>query len=151
MTEGARIQVQSTRFGTIHVPEATCFTFPEGVLGFPGRTKFALFDNPGGGPLKWLQSMEDAALAFVCCDPALFLPGYRVAVHKDDLSGISLDRVEDGYVLVILVIGKAPSETTANLLGPLLFNLPRRLGRQLVLADTEYSSRFPLFAAGKAP
>ena len=147
---GGRVRIQTTRFGVIEVPGASCYTFPEGVLGFPGITRYALFDNPGGGPLKWLQAIEDPSLAFVCCDPSVFLPGYRASVHRQDLRDITLERVEEGYVLVILVIGKNPSEATANLLGPLIFNIPKRLGKQLVLSEGDYSSRHPVFSRSRA-
>ena len=146
MSGAERVRVQTTRFGPVDVPESSCYEFREGVLGFPGVTRFALFDNPGGGPLKWLQALSDPALAFVCCDPSLFLPGYRAEVRREDLSDIALDRIEDGYVLSILVIGKNPAETTANLLGPLILNVPGRMGKQLVLADTPYSARHPVLA-----
>ena len=142
------MRIQTTRFGPVEVPEASCYSFPDGVLGFPGVTRFALFDNPGGGPLKWLQAVEDPALAFVCCDPALFLPGYRAEVRREELSDISLERPDDGYVLCILVIGKNPAETTANLLGPLILNVPMRLGKQLVLSDSSYSARHPILKKG---
>ena len=148
MSGSGRVRVTTTRFGPVDVPEASCYDFPEGVLGFPGITRFALFDNPGGGPLKWLQALSDPALAFVCCDPTLFLPGYRAEVRREELSDIALERLEDGYVLSILVIGKNPAETTANLLGPLIFNVPRRLGKQLVLADSAYSARHSVLKKG---
>ena len=149
MGEAGRVQVQTVRFGPLEVPHASCYDFPEGLLGFPGLTRYVLFDNPGGGPLKWLQSLEDPGLAFVCCDPSLFLPDYRAAVRREALSEIALQREEDGYVLAILVIGKEPSETTANLLGPLILNVPARKGKQLVLSDTPYSSRHPILGARK--
>ena len=139
------MRIQTTRFGLVEVSETSCYAFKEGILGFPAQTRYALFDNPGGGPLKWLQALEDPSLAFVCCDPTLFLPGYRAAVKREDVVDIALDRMEDGHVLVILVIGKDPSETTANLLGPVILNLPKRLGKQLVLSDVDYSSRHPIF------
>ena len=147
---GGRVRIQTTRFGPIEVPESTCYAFPEGMLGFPGITRYALFDNPGGGPLKWLQAVDDPSLAFVCCDPSLFLPGYRASVHRQDLKDIALERVEDGYVLVVLVIGKNPSEATANLLGPLVLNVPKRLGKQQVLSESDYSSRHPVFSGSGA-
>ena len=102
--------------------------------------------TPGGGPLKWLQAVDDPALAFVCCDPALFLPGYRVEVRKEDLTEIALKGVSDGYVLVILVIGKNPAETTANLLGPVVLNVPGRMGKQLVLSESGHSARHPVLS-----
>ena len=142
------MRIQTTRFGPVEVPEASCYAFPEGVLGFPDMTKYALFDNPGGGPLKWLQSLEDPALAFVCCDPTLFLPAYRAEIRRDELSDIRLDRAEDGHVLSILVIGKDPAQTTANLLGPIVLNVPQRLGKQLVLSDSAHSARHPILKKG---
>ena len=133
------MKVETTRFGTLEVPEPSCYEFPGGILGFPDVARYVLFDNPGGGPLKWLQAVEVPGLAFVCCDPTLFLPGYRAAVRRDDLVDIALERAEDGYVLVILVIGKDPADTTANLLGPVILNVPKRLGKQLVLSDSGYA------------
>ncbi len=144
MTDPARVKVETVRFGAVEVPASACYTFPGGILGFPEVERYILFDNPGGGPLKWLQAVDVPSLAFVCCDPALFLPGYRVEVRKEDLAEISLQSAQDGYVLVILVIGKEPTETTANLLGPVVLNLPERLGKQLVLSDSSYSARHPV-------
>lgn len=142
---GGRVRIQTARFGAIEVPESSCYRFAEGILGFPGSTRYALFDNPGGGPLKWLQSVEEPGLAFVCCDPTLFVPGYRVPVKGTEVADLALERAEDGHVLVILVIGKDPSEATANLLGPVILNVRNRTGKQLVLPDSEYSSRHPVF------
>ncbi len=146
MADEGRVRVETARFGAVEVPASACYTFPGGILGFPRIDRYILFDNPGGGPLKWLQAVQDPTLAFVCCDPALFLPGYRVEVRKEDLAEISLERALDGYVLVILVIGKNPAETTANLLGPVILNVPGRLGKQLVLSDSGHSAKHPVLA-----
>ena len=146
MTDPGRVKVETARFGAVEVPAAACYVFPGGILGFPQHRRYILFDNPGGGPLKWLQAVDDPALAFVCCDPALFLPGYRVEVRREDLSETELQSAQDGYVLVILVIGKNPAETTANLLGPVVLNVPARLGKQLVLSESGFSARHPVMS-----
>ncbi len=140
------MNVQTTRFGALEVPDSSCYEFPGGILGFPGLARYVLFDNPAGGPLKWLQALEDPALAFVCCDPTLFQPDYRVTVRREELADIVLERAQDGHVLVILVIGKNPADTTANLLGPVILNTASRLGKHLVLSDSGYSSRHPVLA-----
>ena len=149
MAEAARVKVETARFGAVEVPASACYSFPGGILGFPDVHRYILFDNPGGGPLKWLQAVDDPTLAFVCCDPALFLPGYRVEVRREDLAEISLGSVQDGYVLVILVIGKDPAETTANLLGPIVLNVPACLGKQLVLSESGHSARHPVLTRRK--
>lgn len=143
--------VQTTRFGPMTFSEEDVITFPEGLLGFEEAKRFLLVDVPAFAPLRWLQSVERPALAFVLCDPLLFLPDYRVRAHKNDLAVIGLEDESQGYVYVILVVGEDYRASSANLKGPLVFNLAKRLAKQLVLADADYSVRHPLFAEADSP
>lgn len=143
------MRIKTTRFGEIEVPETEIFTFVEGLLGFPEVQKFILLENPKGGPFRWIQSVEVAALAFVVADPAQFFPDYRVRIRPEDLVQMGLADVSAGVVLVILTIPRDPREITANLQGPLVLNREKKLARQLVLAEAGITTRHRIFGEAK--
>ncbi len=141
------MKIQTTRFGEIEVPESEVYAFPEGLLGFGDVHSFVILEQPGGGPLRWLQAVEVPALAFVVADPTLFFHDYRVGVRAEDLASIQLADLAKGVVLVILSFKTEAATATANLQGPLIFNPEARQARQLVLSDPKYTTRHPIFAA----
>lgn len=141
--------IQTTRFGELEIREEDIYTFPEGLLGFSHVKKFVVVENPSGGPFLWLQAVEHPAIAFVITNPLLIKPDYTVAVKKEELAVIKLERSEDGEVHVILTVPSDPLKTTANLMGPLVFNVKERLGKQIVLSDVGYTTKYPVFVEKK--
>jgi flagellar assembly factor FliW len=140
------MKMRTTRFGEIDVPEDEVLVFPEGLLGFPALHRYLLLPNPKGGPFLWLQSLEDAGIAFVVVDPADFFPDYKVGVRPEDVEPIRLSDAAQGRVVVILTVPGDPREITANLQGPLVLNVKERLGRQVVLGDPGLTTRHKLMA-----
>lgn len=141
-------KIETPRFGAIDVPDDAVYRFPDGLLGFGDLREYALLDNPGGGPFKWLQSLERPALAFVTANPADFFPAYHLALRKEELAAIELDDAKDGYVLTILTIAPKIEESTANLQGPIILNTKKRLGKQIVLSDPQWTTRHRLLPGG---
>jgi flagellar assembly factor FliW len=145
------MRIKTSRFGDVTVDDSAAISFPDGLLGFPDARSFVIFDGPEGTPFKWLQSADKPELAFVICDPLLFAADYRVSVPAAELADLCIDRLEDAVVCVILSIPADPWRLTANLLGPLVFNAERRLGKQLVLSGTEHTTKHPVFPNGFSP
>ncbi len=146
------MKIMTTRFGEVDCPEADIIEFPEGLLGFEDMKRYILVDVPEFAPLRWLQSVEAPWLAFVLCDPTLLLSDYRVPVPKKDMETIGLASESQGFVYVILVVGGEDRPTTANLKGPVVFNFERRQAKQVVLAESGYSTRHPIqFITEPAP
>jgi flagellar assembly factor FliW len=139
------MKISTTRFGEIEIPQERVYTFPEGILGFAEVKQYCIIDNPGGGPFQWLQAVKQPSLAFVICDPRLFMPDYKVAVTREDLASIQLEDVKDGIVMVIVTVRPDPAQMTANLMGPLVFNVKLRLAKQLVLTTPGYTTRHKIF------
>ena len=136
------MRVKTTRFGEIEVDEARIIKFPKGILGFPEDHDYALLQTNDEGNFFWLQSVERPDLAFVVCDPVLFVPDYQVPVKLDDLAQIELTSLDNAQVLTI--VNKVDRSLTGNLQGPLVINIINRHGKQVVLSEKKYSTRHPL-------
>ena len=86
--------------------------------------------------------MDLPDLAFVVTDPTLFVPTYRVPVHTEQLENLGMQSLDEAQVFVI--VNKRGDLLTGNLQGPLVINIARRSGDQLVLSDRRFTTRVPL-------
>ena len=59
------MKLDTIRFGELEIKEEDIIEFPEGILGFEDMKKFVIFQMEEGSPLMWMQSVEEAALAFI--------------------------------------------------------------------------------------
>ena len=89
------MQIETTRFGQIEINSDRIISFPEGILGFPEYRDYALVQTNEEGHFFWLQSIERPELAFVVCDPLLFVPDYQVPVKDEDLELLEIKSMDD--------------------------------------------------------
>ncbi|MBN2064140.1 MAG: flagellar assembly protein FliW [Sedimentisphaerales bacterium] len=136
------MNIQTTRFGEIEIDGSRIMRFAEGILGFPDYHDYALLQTNTENCFFWLQSIECANLAFVVCDPLLFVPDYQVPVKAEDLKTIDLENLDNAQVMII--VNKVGQALTGNLQGPLVVNATTCQARQLVLSEKRYSTRHPL-------
>ena len=134
--------IQTSRFGPLEVDETRLISFERGILGFPDIHVYALVQTGEESGFYWLQSVCTPDLAFVVCDPRLFVADYQVPVKLEELKTIDLAVPDDAQVFVI--VNKVGDLLTGNFQGPLVVNVKNRSGRQLVLSDKRYSTRHPL-------
>jgi flagellar assembly factor FliW len=134
--------IDTSRFGQIEVDGDRLISFAEGLLGFPDHHQFALVQTGAGSGFYWLQSVSAVDLAFVVCDPRLFVADYQVPVKLEELETIGLTDAENAQVFV--VVNKVDDLLTGNFQGPLVVNVETREAKQLVLSDKRYSTRHPL-------
>lgn len=140
--------IHTTRFGDIDCPEEKILKIPSGIIGFPASTRYLILDHDRDVPFKWMQSLDQAELAFVIIDPVWFKPDYRVTIALDEID--ELGRVDEGdlAMFVILTIpSDDPSSMTANLRGPVVVHTGTRIAKQLILRD-EYPTRAAVLQEG---
>lgn len=135
------IKVKTTRFGEIEVKEKDVIELPSGLIGFPELKKYVLLDHDKESPFKWMQSLDDGAIAFVLINPLLFRPDYTVEVSEAEVSDLTIEDEKDAIISVIVTMPSNPQNMTANLKAPLVFNLKNRKGKQVILNNPEYTTR----------
>ena len=135
------MRLETTRFGEIEFTETDVIHIPNGLVGFNQFRRYIILPHSENSPLFWLQSVENASLAFVVIDPLLFRPDYQVALDVADAQMLGIDDATKAVVYVIVVIPKDPQQMTANLLGPLVINPETRIGKQIIMQDSPYTTR----------
>ena len=129
------MQICTTRFGNIEFhPDAVIF-FEAGVIGFEDCQHWVLLDDPDNPAVGWLQNVHRPELAMAVVSPRRFVPEYRVRIAPEQLQTLQLGTSDQAFVLSI--VGRNDHALTINLRAPLLINLQRRIGRQLITLDRQ--------------
>ena len=136
------MEIESTRFGRLSVDDERVITFPKGLLGFPNHTRFALIQTGEENYFFWLQSVDEANLAFVVTDPSIFFKDYEVPIREETQTDLELANIE--FAQVFVICNKVDEWLTGNLLGPIVVNAQNRLAQQVVLTEKKWTTRQPL-------
>ena len=145
--------VTTNRFGseeTIEVSEEQIYEFRPGLSSFEEHHRYALIVDENS-PIDWLQSLDDASVGFPLIEPFLFYPDYGFELSDAHTEALGLDGPEEALVRCVLTVREVPEETTANLLAPIVLNQRTRLGRQVVLQETNLPLRYPVFEVLRLP
>jgi flagellar assembly factor FliW len=142
------MQLKTRAFGVIEIDEEKAVELTEPMPGFSGLRKFAVLDPDPDNPFKWFQSLDDSDVCFLIADPQMFFPDYSIELSSSALPDLDLQNEGEALVAVIINLGGDPSQMTANLRAPLIFNFRRNLCRQVILDDVSYKVRTPLFPNG---
>lgn len=141
------MNINTTRFGTVTIPDEKIFYMPFGMLGFPDNKKFVIIQHKQDSVFYWYQSADDPDLAFVITSPFVFMPDYDVDI-ADLLIRASWDKACDKRALefyVVVNIPKGlPEKMTANFIGPVIVNTLNNQAVQHVMNNTSYVHNFPL-------
>jgi len=129
------MMIQTSRFGAVDIEADDILLFPKGLLGFEDCRHWVLLADETNEALGWLQNISRPDLAFAVVSPRRYVPGYEIRVPRTELLQLQLAAIDQAYVLTL--VSSHDGELTTNLKAPLLINLDRRLGRQLVCTDDQ--------------
>ena len=141
--------VHSRRLGTmerIEVPDDRIYEFYPGLGSFEDQHNYALLIDDDS-PIQWLQSLTDPEVCFPLADPFSFETDYELTLPDADSAVLGATDGEHLIVRAILTVRDPIEETTANLLAPIVLNAETRLGRQIVLQDSDYEIRAAVFGS----
>lgn len=138
---GRIMDVFTTRFGTLSVRPQDELMFDKGLVGLEDCHRWVLLSDSQNAALGWLQSIENPHVGLGIVSPRRFVPNYQLRIDRDDLRSLELDTYRDAEVVV--VASRHDSGLTLNLRAPLVINVEKRLGCQVVSKDA-LPIQFPL-------
>jgi len=138
------MRIETERFGSLQIDERELFLFPQGIIGLETLRQWALIPDPENSTVAWLQSASRGDRALAVISPRVFVQDYRVHVSRRSLETLQLRSDHRTYVLTTLAGGVG--RLTTNLRAPIIMNLDRRLGVQVITGDDQ-PMQHPLLTA----
>ena len=140
------MKIKTVRFGEIDIEENRIFDFALPIIGFNELKKYVILDLSKDKFFKWLQSIEDPALAFPIVSVFSMDLDYSIDIPDNVVEKLKITNVESLLVMNIASIPQEnPQETTLNLLAPIIFNLDESLAGHVILSGSGYDISYPLF------
>jgi flagellar assembly factor FliW len=124
------MHINTTRFGKLAFEADDVLRFPAGLFGLEECRDWVLLADTENPVVGWMQSTTRPEVAFAVVSPRRFVPRYQVRVGAGELAPLGLERIGEAQVLTI--VGRNERCMTLNLKAPLVINLERRVGRQVV-------------------
>lgn len=136
------MNIQTSYFGEVEIDEKDILNFPKGILAFEEFNKFVIINSTEEElPFSWLQSIDEKDVAFIMIDPFLFKKDYEVDLSDKVIEELAIESESDVAIYTFLVIPEQVDQMTANLTGPIVININKNLGKQVVLEDKRYHTR----------
>ena len=142
--------IKTRIFGEVTIDDEKMIHFPNGIVGFPELTDFALIhdaEKGNQGGIRWLQSVQEPNFAMPVVDPLVIRTDYNPNVDDELLKVIG-----DGDNLLVLVTITVPTDLkkmSINLKAPLVVNVDTRKAVQVVLED-DFPVKFQIYDILKA-
>lgn len=135
------MQIQTKFLGEVDIQESEIYTFEEGIPGFPDQKKFVVLPLDADLPIALLQSTEEQQVGFIIGLPFAFKTDYAFDLADEDIESLQVENQEDVLTYCIMTLKETFSDSTLNLLAPIVLNVKKFVGKQIVLTDNE---RYPL-------
>jgi len=137
--------VETKFLGEVEVEDSKVFVFEGGLPGFHNLTKFVIVPIEQDSPFVLLQSTEDKDVGFVLSFPFAFKPDYTFELSEQDMDDLNVEDQTEVVTYAIVTLKDSLANSTINLLAPIVLNMKKMLGKQIVLQDSKsYSLRYPI-------
>jgi flagellar assembly factor FliW len=135
------MDIFTTRFGLLSVQSQDEIVFEHGLIGLEDCRRWVVLTDSANPSLGWLQNLEQGHIAIGVVSPRRFVPEYQLRVDRADLRTLGLTTIRDAEVVVIA--SRQEKGITLNLRAPLVINVEKRLGCQVIAKD-EHPVQYPL-------
>ncbi len=135
-------------FGEVDIEDDKVLDFPNGIIGFENLHKFAIIYDLDRGPeanLSYLQSLEEPLLVLPVVNPLVVLDDYNPMIEDEFLVPLDMPGEEEIMVLLSMTVPPDITKMTVNMKAPFVINTRTRKGGQIIVENTDYQIRFPVY------
>jgi flagellar assembly factor FliW len=138
------MELMTTRFGRIDIDDSHIITMRGPILGFEKLSRYVIIDKKEEAAFWWLQSVDDGAVVFVVVNPFLIKDDYKPELQDEDVKILEIEDQSDVLLLGIATLNSNPPEISVNVRAPIVINWKKKLGKQIVLADSSLEVQYRL-------
>lgn len=119
----------------------------DAMPGLPAMARCVLVQLDDTGALYRLQSVIDPDLRLLVAASPVFFADYAPEIDEETASKIGLSDPADALVLLVVTVGGSATDSTANLLAPIVLNSRTRQAAQVLQQSSDLPLQAPLIPA----
>lgn len=129
--------------------ESDIITFQKGIPGFDNLKKFILFNVKDNEVFKVLHSIENNEIGFLVVSPFDVDKNYEFNLDDETIDSLRIKEPSDAMVVNTVTLNSKVEDITVNLKAPIIINLNKKLGKQIILDNEKYGVKHKLINNSK--
>ncbi|MHC6179284.1 flagellar assembly protein FliW [Clostridium sp. JNZ X4-2] len=142
------MELKTKYHGVRNYEEKDIITFKKGIPGLEHLKKYIIFPAEENELFYILQSIEDLAIGLVLISPFNVVKDYEFKLDDNKIKELCINSQKDVLVLNTVTLSSKIKNITANLKAPLVININKKIGEQIILDNQKYSIKYPIFKEG---
>ena len=139
-------KIYTSRFGEIEVDEKKIVYFKNGIPAFEEEHEFVILPYDEESPYYFMQSLKSPDLAFLLTIPDIFFKDYSFEIDDATIEELGIENSENVFYYTMVTIPNGSIRyMTANLLAPVVVNIENMQAKQVVLENSNYTTKHRLF------
>ncbi|WP_143316408.1 flagellar assembly protein FliW [Clostridium sp. HBUAS56017] len=118
--------------------------FKNGLLGLEEYKNYELQDIEGMEPYKLLQSTDNKDLGLVVISPFEFCTDYEVNLAEEQIKELEAESENEIALYTTVNINSDVRKMTTNLRAPIVLNIKKKIGQQIILENEVYKIKHPI-------
>lgn len=142
------MELKTKYHGVRHYDEKDVIIFKNGIPGLENLKRYIIFPAEENKLFYILQSVEDLSIGLVLVSPFNIMKDYEFKLDGDKVKELGINDSKDVLVLNTVTLSSKIENITANLKAPLIININKKIGEQIILDNSDYPIKYPLFEEG---
>lgn len=130
------MKIETQKFGLLEIDENSIINFPYGLVGFENCHRFVLIKNEDFDPFCWLLSIDNDEVSLPILNPYIVKPDFDS--NLPEYFGKDTFTVKGSEnIFCVVNIKDMKGKFTINLKSPILVDIVKKEGKQLILDSEE--------------
>ncbi|ERK31821.1 flagellar assembly protein FliW [Clostridium intestinale] len=138
------MELITKQHGTFTYNEEDIIIFKKGIMGLENLKKFIIADIKENPVFKILQSIEDEDVGLVIISPFEVKNNYEIELKDDLIEKLSISSQKEVMLYNTVTVNSDVHKITVNLKAPIVINMDKKLGEQIIIDKEEYKIKHPL-------
>ena len=139
------MKIDTKYHGIVEYKTEDIIEFTKGVPGFNELKKFIHFPIKDNEMFSVLHSIEDSEVGFIVTSPFNVIKDYEIKLDDEIIKRLNIEKESDVLVVNTVTLNSKIENITVNMCAPIIINIEKKLGEQLILNNPRYVVKQPLF------
>lgn len=131
--------------GSVEYKNEDIIHFKKGIPGFNDLKEFIYFPIKDNEVFSVLHSIEDREVGFIVTSPFSVIKEYEIKLDDDIIEKLKIEKESDVLVVNTVTLNSKLENITVNMCAPIVINIKKKLGEQIILNNQKYLVKQPLF------
>lgn len=143
------MKLETKYHGILEYKKEDIITFTKAIPGFESLRQFIFVHLEDTELFSLIHSIEDRSVGFVVVSPFNVTGEYEINIDGDLATRLGIEDSKEVLIVNFVTLDSDINNITTNLRAPVVININKKLGEQIILTNEKYLIKHPIFKENK--